>query len=97
MELERYIDGVQVKPCVGCGYCCVKTPCWVAQRIYGNSLKHCPELKWVEDEQRHVCRLMTLHEPLGSDYKLFAGEGCCASLLNSWRTDIRNRTTRKKK
>jgi len=78
------------KECVGCGYCCVKAPCPIALRIYGNGITKCPELIW--NGTRHICRLCTLPLPLGNEYRkeLSVGEGCCSS-LNTWRTNIINR------
>lgn len=77
--------------CVGCGYCCIKTPCEAARRLYPG-VTECPQLTWVDDSGRYICNLMTLPEPLGGDYRkqLYAGEGCCCS-LNSWRQNVRRR------
>jgi len=76
-------------PCVGCGYCCMKTPCDAARRLYPGATV-CPQLEWLED--RYVCGLMMISGPLGADYKkeLHAGAGCCSS-MNSWRQDIKKR------
>jgi len=78
-----------VSECVGCGYCCMKTPCDAARRLYPHA-KKCPQLEWVED--RYKCGLMMISGPLGADYRkeLHAGAGCCSS-LNSWRKDVRKR------
>jgi len=27
-----YLDGIAIKPCVGSGYCCTKTPCAYGER-----------------------------------------------------------------
>jgi len=85
-EIEEYVHD-----CVGCGYCCMKTPCDVARRLYPG-VENCPQLEWYED--RYICGLMKLQEPLGSHYReiLFAGAGCCCS-LNSWRKDVKKRTS----
>jgi len=71
-----------VKPCIGCGFCCLKTKCIAAQRLYPSAEK-CPALKW--NGERHVCELMELPGTVGAAYRaeLYAGEGCCAN-LNSW-------------
>lgn len=75
--------------CVGCGYCCIKTPCAASKRLYPSATK-CPQLEWKED--RYVCGLMEISGPLGEQYRkeLYAGEGCCCS-LNSWRQDVKQR------
>lgn len=75
--------------CVGCGYCCIKTPCDAARRLYPG-VKVCPQLEW--HENRYMCGLMMIAGPLGDDYRreLFAGSGCCCA-LNSWRSDVKKR------
>jgi len=78
--------------CVGCGYCCMKTPCDASRRLYGN-IKECPQLLWDEDKSRYMCGLMMIAGPVGDGYReeLYAGAGCCCG-LNSWRKDVRKRT-----
>jgi len=80
---------MKVKPCVGCGYCCIKTPCGASRRLYPNATV-CPELIWVDN--RYECGLMKLPGLVGEAYRkeLYAGEGCCCG-LNSWRQDIKKR------
>jgi hypothetical protein len=80
------------KRCVGCGYCCITSPCLVSQRIYGHGIVRCPELIWTPEKERYICRLMTLPGNIGSRYRkeLYAGAGCCSG-LNSWRKDVRRR------
>lgn len=80
----------QPKPCVGCGYCCMKAPCSVAVRIHGNGITECPELVWKDDKYR--CRLAMLPGALGERYReeIGAGAGCCCS-LNDWRKDVKKR------
>ena len=82
-----------VKACVGCGYCCIKTPCDVSRRLYGGGITECPQLTWEEDDNRYSCGLMRIYGDVGRGYRkeLYAGEGCCAS-LNSWRNDVQRRT-----
>jgi hypothetical protein len=81
------------RSCVGCGYCCMQTPCSVAKRLYPGVVE-CPQLIWDVLDSRYYCGLMKLPEPLGSEYRqsLYAGAGCC-STLNSWRKDIKRRTS----
>ena len=80
---------MKIKPCVGCGYCCIKTPCDASRRLYPNATI-CPQLIWTEN--RYVCGLMQLSGIVGESYRkeLYAGEGCCCG-LNSWRHDIKKR------
>lgn len=81
---DNKIDGVPVRACVGCGFCCVQAMCDAARRLYPAATRACPELKWTGE--RHVCGLMTAPDPIGRRYRqeLYAGAGCCSG-LNSWR------------
>lgn len=81
-------------PCIGCGYCCTKSPCGIFMMY--NELLHvtsttrwrgCPLLQW--DGARHWCGLMLSKE--GEERKKLmdlehVGKGCCSS-LNSWRKE----------
>jgi hypothetical protein len=89
---EIFIDGIKVKPCVGCGFCCIKSKCAAGQRLYKSS-DICNALIWSEKENRYHCDLMQLPGILGETYReeLYAGEGCCAG-LNSWRQNVIKRT-----
>jgi len=76
--------------CVGCGYCCRKTPCAFAVWRYGNELnddygkgKVCPELRW--SGKRYWCRLIKKDKKVAKT--LGAGLGCSSS-LNSDRRKI---------
>jgi hypothetical protein len=83
--------GLEMANCVGCGYCCLKTPCDAARRLYPGATA-CPQLRWEEQANRYVCGLMTIAGTVGESYRqeLYAGAGCC-SALNSWRKDVKNR------
>jgi len=77
-------------PCIGCGYCCNKSPCgiFMIHRTHTfTKWRGCPELQW--DGTRHWCGLMLSKE--GEErQKLMdlehVGKGCCSS-LNSWRKE----------
>ena len=75
------------KPCVGCGFCCRKTPCGAALRVHGPVTK-CPSLKYREG--RYFCALCELPGDLGKGYRdeLSVGAGCCCSLFNQDRENI---------
>ena len=79
-------------PCIGCGYCCMSTPCDVSRRLY-KSADICPQLQWHEDKGRYFCGLMLLPGNIGLEYRkeLHAGAGCCSN-LNSWREDVKERS-----
>ena len=85
-----FIDGVWVKPCVGCGYCCITANCGAF------STPECPALIWDQDKQRHFCKLCLLPGKIGKDFRdsLYIGKGCCSN-LNTWRNNIINRTNTK--
>jgi len=80
------------KPCVGCGFCCIKTKCAAGLRLFGSS-DICKALNWSEEENRYFCKLMQIPGKMGTSYReeLYVGAGCCCG-LNSWRQDIKNRT-----
>ena len=82
-----------IHPCVGCGFCCIKGKCEAGQRLYP-SADPCPALIWDKIKNRYLCNLMTLPGNIGLLYRLelYAGEGCCCN-LNTWRKDIKNRTS----
>jgi hypothetical protein len=84
-------DGIRVRLCVGCGYCCIKTPCDASRRLYRGA-DHCPQLLWIEEDKRYKCGLMIIAGLVGEGYRkeLYAGEGCCSG-LNSWRQDVKKR------
>ena len=77
--------------CVGCGYCCMKTPCDASRRLYPGATI-CPQLLWLD--KRYECGLMKIAGMVGEAYRkeLYAGAGCCSS-LNSWRQDVKLRNT----
>lgn len=81
----------RIAACVGCGFCCIKTPCQVSMRLYP-SVKYCPQLIWDDEKGRYFCGLMIIEGLIGEGYRkeLYAGEGCCSS-LNSWRNDVKKR------
>lgn len=80
-------EKLSVKACVGCGFCCRKTPCSVATRIWGKGLEKCPVLIW--DGKRYWCDLCRKPGQIGIEYRqeLAAGEGCCCG-LNTDRQNI---------
>lgn len=86
MSERILIDGIMVSPCVGCGFCCIKTPCDVSRRVYGAGIRDCPGLEW--NGERYVCNLCT-KDILGERYReeLYIGKGCCCN-LNSWRKEV---------
>ena len=83
--------------CVGCGWCCTKAVCAAGLRIYG-PVSVCPALIWDEEKQRHLCKIVMIDGDIGFRYKLelSIGAGCCASMFNSWRDNIQDRTNKPK-
>jgi hypothetical protein len=80
----------RIRSCVGCGFCCIKSPCSAGARLYGSAVVRCASLEW--RETRYYCKLMELPGSQGESYReeLSAGAGCCSN-LNSWRTDVKDR------
>jgi len=72
--------------CVGCGYCCIKIWCILAQVTYSEThsmSERCPALLW--NGERYVC-------DLADEYGDFLYIDCgCTSSLNSWRQDVKER------
>lgn len=85
-------SSLKVSKCVGCGYCCMKTPCDAARRLYKGATE-CPQLEWSEKNDRYICGLMVIPGLLGQGYRqeLYCGAGCCSN-LNSWRKDVKQRS-----
>jgi len=79
-----------MRHCVGCGYCCIKSPCVLGQMWYGSEpTERCPGLVW--KKSRYVCKLIEEHPNDDSLKKeLSVGEGCCCG-LNSWRRNVKKR------
>ena len=89
----KKIDGLTVKDCVGCGFCCIKTPCDLARRLNPSITSECTFLKWDDEKSRYVCGAytnakFTLQTQIKNE--LFIGEGCCCG-LNTWRFDVKPR------
>ena len=83
------IDGVQTRPCIGCGYCCTQCVCSVG-RNRGDSYLDVPCRFLTFHGGRHWCGVV--EQAHSEKYKelicrnLAIGEGCCSG-LNSWRRE----------
>jgi len=86
--MKKKLDGIPIKECVGCGYCCRKAPCALSVSIYGK-VDVCPALIWDETNRRYWCKACKVAGELGARYRaeLYIGEGCCCG-LNSDRKNI---------
>lgn len=78
--------------CIGCGYCCTKSPCLVSWRLLGISDK-CKFLHW--NGKRHLCLLITNNE--GEERKkyeeeLSIGTECSSPMFNTFRQELKDRT-----
>lgn len=96
MDENKYpalIDGLKVIDCVGCGYCCSKTPCGASLQIH-NGVMPCPSLIWNKQEERHYCNLCAIPGDIGKHFRdeLFVGAGCCCGMFNNWRPKLKDRT-----
>ena len=85
-EVEEIADNI--KPCIGCGHCCIKSPCSYELMKHGDRDEICPELIWSVEDNRYICKAI-LNNPKVAR-ALYAGEGCCAN-MNSWRWDVKER------
>ena len=91
--LERHRqDACQTKKiesCVGCGFCCVQSPCPLAVKMYnlssfyGGVTAPCPALSW--NGERHICANAEQYRGV-----LAIGKGC-RSPNSWWRAEIRCR------
>lgn len=71
------------KSCIGCGFCCRKTPCDVARRAGKvDNRGKCQLLRW--DGERYRCGIMVdeFYDYVRAKYiqDLSIGAGCCAGL-----------------
>jgi len=85
---KKYLDGILIKECVGCGFCCRKAQCGLSVNIYGK-VDVCPALIWDEEKRRYWCKACQMAGEIGVKYRvqLDIGEGCCCG-LNSDRQNI---------
>jgi hypothetical protein len=76
-------EGV-VQPCVGCGYCCQKTVCFVGQ---ANGAHHKPPCEFlVHKDGRFWCLLVLQFEDSARmKHDLAIGCGCSSSMFNTQR------------
>jgi len=77
MDTEEFKE-LNIKPCIGCGFCCLQAQCGVSYAAYGKRSR-CPQLMW--NGNRYVCGFAAQYFD-----SLFIGEGCCSN-LNSWRRE----------
>jgi hypothetical protein len=72
--------------CIGCGWCCRKSPCSFYQLEAKEAWHGCPHLDWKDD--RWVCgKYIEEQDPRWKAYMahtLAFGEGCCCN-LNTYR------------
>ena len=75
------IDEISAKPCVGCGFCCRKSRCYLGAQKHGPG-PDCPELVW--NGERWRCQLILDNEELKTNptinFDLAIGAGCCCGL-----------------
>ena len=78
-------------PCVGCGYCCISSPCFRAAQHgwHCNPKGICEKLFWHPEKKRYFCQEIIdnpeLMEHLG------VGVGCPSVLGNKWRESVKRR------
>jgi len=82
---------ITYKACIGCGYCCMKSPCAVS--LFAKYWKNgsCQALKW--NGKRYVCLYIIDAKEIKRterEFDLAIGAGCCSS-MNTWRNEVKNR------
>jgi hypothetical protein len=79
-----------MRHCLGCGFCCLKSPCVLGQMRYGSEpTTRCPGLVW--KETRYICQIIEDRpEDDSLRIELAVGEGCCCG-LNTWRRNVKFR------
>lgn len=78
---------MEVRNCVGCGYCCLTAMCFSGQKRLGLH-RRCPALTWSDDDSRYYCQLAL--EDIRFAREVYVGAGCCSG-LNTWRREVKNR------
>lgn len=68
--------------CVGCGYCCIKSPC---VKSVLNDYGYCIYLFWGVTSNRYLCSKGILDHLFFKEASM--GEGCCSN-LNDWRKNV---------
>jgi len=78
-------------PCVGCGYCCISTPCFraAAHGWHCNPNRVCEKLFWDKEKGRYLCQEI-IDNPEKME-NLGVGFGCPSILGNDWRKNIKRR------
>ncbi len=78
--------------CKGSGYCCMKAPCWVSKRVYGEERLReegrCPALIWDEQENRYFCEQAKNDPEIAKELSVNVG---CSSSLNTFRKNVLHR------
>ncbi|MCX5834460.1 MAG: hypothetical protein NTV99_08120 [Deltaproteobacteria bacterium] len=90
--IRDMIRDIVIWPCVGCGYCCITRTCTFGVSRHPRSRHQvCPELSW--NGHCYICNLVQVQGRMRDFYReeLRCGNGC-ASYLNPWRRDVRERT-----
>ena len=82
------IDGIEVKQCIGSGFCCMNAPCYIASNKYDDKwTSPCPSLAWSEKDFRYYCQEVLDNPDLKAPLSI--GGGCCQSLFNVNRDQLK--------
>ena len=77
---REFLENPPPHPCVGCGYCCLKSQCYYSIDLFGEVAGVCPSL--VYNGERYRCA------QVGNPrlkYEVGIGAGCCSPLFNERR------------
>ena len=81
MPARRLLDGIPIRDCVGCGFCCRKGPCGLALQYNLWTNKKCSALVFKDGWYQCELLLVATGEVLESwKREPYIGEGCCCGL-----------------
>ncbi|RZL09204.1 MAG: hypothetical protein EOP40_10625 [Rubrivivax sp.] len=88
IHVEAPAKPALAQPCNGCGVCCMAEPCPVGVLVSQRRHGACKALRWVQEESRYRCGLLTISQRHWWDRLwrawmqrvISAGSGCDATL-----------------
>lgn len=82
------LDGIPIKPCVGSGFCCTKSPC--AYGELGDSETGCKHLLPPNEIGQRGCGRYDWIKENVPDWEFYPafGQGCCMPLGNTMREQV---------
>lgn len=81
------LDGVAIKPCVGSGFCCTKSPCAYGEANEKGACKHLTEPNELGQMACGRYDWIKANVPNWQYYPAF-GAGCCMPMFNNMREQV---------